>query len=165
MKGRKRTPPEINEAKGNPGKRPQNDAAPARVAGEPQMPDTLSPLARKYWAIYCELLAHRGQLSVDSQRALVLICETEAEIEELRADVAANGRFQTVTTKTGSAMQRARPAYSALADAGRRMVALLGEFGLTDASRSRVITGSPNPIVPPTGDNASPSDSDDEFPI
>ena len=149
MRGRKAEPIDTKQAKGlaRTGRVPEK--VPPRVAGDVQMPDTLSPDAHRYWVDYCRVLSGRGQLSVDSIPALVELCEVEAELHALREDVRVNGRFQRVKTKVGTEedgdaayMERARPAYRAIGDAQRRKVALLNEFGLTDASRSKVDTSS-----------------------
>ena len=149
---RRPTPLEQRAAKGNPRNRPM-PKAPERIAGAPQMPATLSKAARKLWPYYCGLLRRRGQLAVDSAPALALLCETSAEVQELRDDIDAKGRFQTVTTTSGDSMERIRPTYRALMDASRRQLALLTEFGLTDASRGKVDTGVPNPTVDPEGED------------
>jgi P27 family predicted phage terminase small subunit len=160
MKGRKAEPIDTKQAKGlaRVGRVP--DKVPPRVAGDVQMPDTLSPDAHRYWRDYCRVLAARGQLSVDSIPALVELCEVEAELRALHDDVRVNGRFQRVKTKVGTEedgdaayMERARPAYRAIGDAQRRKVALLNEFGLTDASRSKVNTsGTPDDTTDPAAE-------------
>ena len=150
---RRAQPIEVRKAKGNPQRRPLPDAPP-RVAGAPPIPPGLSKAARAQWAYYCRLLARRGQLSVDTGPSLRLLSETTAEVLALRDEIERGGKFQTVTTKSGDRMERIRPAYRALMDASRRELALLTEFGLTDASRGKVTTGTaPNPVEPPKGED------------
>lgn len=79
-----------------------------------------------------------GVLTEADAVGLEQLCECYVEVQELRADVAENGRFQTVETKAGGAMERLRPAYTALMDADRRLKGWLIEFGKTPAARSKV---------------------------
>ena len=87
---------------------------------------------------FSPVLSGMGALTEADPAALEQLCETYAEVVALRADIAANGRFQTVLTKSGDQMERLRPAYSALMDADRRLKGWLVEFGKTPAARAKV---------------------------
>lgn len=151
---RRPAPLEQRAGRGNPGHRPLPKNAPTRVPGEPMQPPEISEGAKVMWPYYCTILAQRGQLARDSGPSLLLLCETAAEVRALREDVDKKGRFRTVKTKSGDRMERIRPAYRSLMDASRRLVALLIEFGLTDASRGKVDSGPAPPADDKPADDA-----------
>jgi P27 family predicted phage terminase small subunit len=149
MKGRKPIPTALKLLRGNPGKRklPKREPQPKRVIPSP--PGHLSARAMLAWGSLSAQLDRSRVLTELDGLALEQLVENYAEILELRADVAANGRFQTVETKSGDKMERMRPAANLLADAERRFRAMMAEFGLTPSSRTRVTA---------TPDDASTSD-------
>jgi P27 family predicted phage terminase small subunit len=138
MAGRRPKPTHLRLVTGNAGKRPINKAEPMPGRAIPSPPEHLSPEARVAWGRFSAMLDRIGVLTEADAAALEQVSETYAEIVALRADIAANGRFQTVITKSGDEMERMRPAYSALMDADRRLKAWLVEFGVTPAARSKV---------------------------
>ena len=113
-------------------------AEPKPKRGIPAPPEHLSEGARAAWGRFSSILDGMGVLTEADPAALEQLCETYAEVVALRADIAANGRFQTVLTKSGDQMERLRPAYSALMDADRRLKGWLVEFGKTPAARAKV---------------------------
>lgn len=130
-------PREVKEGMGNPGKRAMK-TAPARVAGLPDMPSTFKGDAKACWVEVVDLLAKRGQLTLDSRRSLVALCEVFAHREKLRKDLERKGYFHTVKTTAGDRVEKARPAVAAFQDADRRYLNWLTHFGLTDATRGKV---------------------------
>lgn len=138
MAGRRPKPSHLRLVTGNAGKRPINKAEPKPFRAIPSPPDHLSPEARVAWGRFSAMLDRIGVLTEADAAALEQVSETYVEIVALRSDIAANGRFQTVITKSGDEMERMRPAYSALMDADRRLKAWLVEFGVTPAARSKV---------------------------
>lgn len=151
MKGRKPKPTALKLVTGNPGRRKPNrkEAKPRRVIPSP--PDHLSKGALAAWGSLATRLDRLGLLTEIDAFALEQLCENYSEILELRKDVADNGRFQTVTTQSGDAMERVRPCATLLADAERRFRAMMAEFGLTPSSRSRVTA------TPDDGHKADPA--------
>ena len=157
MRGRKPEPIDNKRSKGTARDCRLPNKMPGRVAGAVKMPDRLSPGARPFWAYYCKVLGDRGQLSVDSVPALEELCETEAAIGEVRATLREHGRYHRVKTYGSSrskptseaddednfdVMWREHPAAKAEIALTRLKASLLTEFGLTDASRSKVdVTG------------------------
>lgn len=133
-------PTHLKVVAGNPGKRPLNQAEPKPRRERPSPPAHLSARAREAWGYVSALLDRMGVLTEADAVALEQLCEVYAEVIDLRADIAANGRFQTVTTKAGGEMERLRPAYAALMDADRRLKGWLIEFGKTPSARSKVKT-------------------------
>jgi P27 family predicted phage terminase small subunit len=70
--------------------------------------------------------------------ALELLALALAEVDVHGRVVLEQGGTYACTTEAGATMHRARPEYAMQADAMRRATALLKEFGLTPASRSKV---------------------------
>lgn len=138
MAGRRPKPTHLRVVTGNPGKRPLNQAEPQPRRELPSPPAHLSPEARVAWGRFAQMLDRIGVLTEADAVALEQMAESYAEVVALRADVAENGRFQTVITKSGDEMERMRPAYTALMDADRRLKGWLVEFGKTPAARSKV---------------------------
>lgn len=138
MAGRRPKPTHLKLVTGNPGKRTLNRAEPSPARGVPEQPGHLSPGAKVAWEKFSSLLDKMGVLTEADGAALEQVSEIYAEIVSLRADIAINGRFQTVLTKSGDEMERLRPSYSALMDADRRLKAWLVEFGVTPAARGKV---------------------------
>lgn len=130
-------PTALKIAAGNAGKRAINKREP-KASGIPTPPGHLSDLARRHWFALCPLLKDMGILSRGDGAALEQLAECYAEVQELRADIRANGRVQSVTTKSGDVFERQRPVVAMYQDADRRLKSYLVEFGLTPAARSKV---------------------------
>ena len=144
MAGRRPKPTHLRVVSGNAGKRPLNKAEPQPRRERPSPPAHLSGAARDAWGYVSGILDRMGVLTEADAVALEQLCECYAEIVELRAEIAENGRFQTVATKAGGEMERLRPAYAALMDADRRLKAWLAEFGMTPSARSRITANPPD---------------------
>lgn len=138
MRGRKPKPTALKLVTGNPGRRPLNKKEPKPKRVIPSPPEHMSARAMAAWGALSTRLDRLGLLTELDALALEQLCENYGEILELRADIVANGRFQTVTTQSGDAMERVRPAATLLSDAERRFRAMMAEFGLTPSARSRV---------------------------
>jgi P27 family predicted phage terminase small subunit len=154
MRGRKAEPLEKKVAKGARGAAAAAKAAPTRVESHPKAPAWLANHAKTCWERVSNILFMRGQLSADSEIALLGLSMCYAEWVELAEDLRVNGRFQKVKTKAAAMsgnddeesayMERARPCLAAFQDCDRRLKNWLVEFGLTDASRSKVTVGAPD---------------------
>lgn len=140
MKGRKPKPTALKLVTGNPGKRAPKRREPKPARCIPSPPAHLSDQAKVAWGSLATRLDRLGLLTELDAYALEQLCENYAELLELRADVAAHGRFQICETKVGGTMERTRPAATMLADAERRFRGMMSEFGLTPSSRTRVQT-------------------------
>lgn len=90
-----------------------------------------------------------GVLTVADALALELICDAYSEWYAARqAIIDAGGTTYTTVSENGSTMYRARPEVAIGSDAYRRIVALLAQFGLTPASRTKVKTGDKEKVDP-----------------
>lgn len=142
MRGRKPKPTSLKLVTGNPGKRRIRKTEPKPKRVIPSPPAHVSDRALLAWGALATRLDRLGLLTELDAFALEQLCENYSEIIELREDIIDNGRFQTVTTKSGDRMERARPAATMLADAERRFRGMMVEFGLTPSARTRVaVTG------------------------
>ena len=99
----------------------------------------MSTEAKKYWKKISVDLDNIGVLTIVDETALEILCETYSEWRAACESLKSYGSptFETVT-KDGSIMFRNRPEVAVKADTERRMKAMLTEFGLTPASRTKV---------------------------
>lgn len=137
--GRPRKPTVVKKAQGTYQPCYGNPAEPTPVCEIPEPPEHLGDLALKLWPQYGAMLHSMGVLARCDRTALESLCETHAEIIGLRQEIAEHGKTTySVVTQSGDEMIRGLPQVSQLSDAERRLLALLTQFGLTPASRSKV---------------------------
>lgn len=134
MRGRKPTPTALKLVRGNPGKRPLNDAEPAPpVSHDLTCPDWLSDSAKEHWPAIAQQFHDAGLLTVLDVPALALYCESFARWKHANEQIA---RYGPVVK--GAAGYPVRSPYLCIANrAHEQMVKLLIEFGATPSSRSR----------------------------
>jgi P27 family predicted phage terminase small subunit len=106
--------------------------------GIPKAPATLCPAARGYWRELARLLDASGVLTEADRQALALTCEALAEHQTARAVLAELGSTYECRTESGAVMYRVRPEAGLAADAWRRAMRGLCEFGLSPSSRGRI---------------------------
>lgn len=148
MSGPPPKPTHIKLVEGNPGRRPLNDKEPKPPRGIPKCPPHLSERARGLWKKIGPHLDKMGVLTIADGTALELMCEAYAEYWECREVIIAGGATFTSETLAGGLMERARPQVAMQADAWRRVLSMLAQFGLTPASRSKVKTGDTEKVDP-----------------
>lgn len=137
MKARAGRPPKPTHLKivaGNPGRRPLNDEEPRPVVEIPKRPPELSKDAAAEWKRISKELHELGMLTKIDRAALAAYCQAWARWIEAQK---ALQQFGTVVrSPSGYPMQSP---YLAIAnEAFRQMLALLTEFGMTPAARSRI---------------------------
>jgi P27 family predicted phage terminase small subunit len=135
-----KAPTALRILKGNPSKRalPKNEPQPDAGA---EMPDNLSPVARQQWITVCEQLERAGLLTQVDRDALALYCETFARYREALDHLSRESCV--VTSPNGYPIKN--PWLTLAERAQDQMVALLREFGMTPAARSRVTVTNPRP--------------------
>ena len=145
MKGRKAEPIERRIAKGTVPLAPALNLPPSRVEGVPTPPPWLMEDAQAviYWQHYSDLLFRRGQLTQDSETALVALVNCTCEWVRLARFIRESGYSQQKVTQSGDVYTAALPEASVFAECDRRLRSWLAEFGLTDASRGKVGIGAP----------------------
>ena len=149
MRGRPAAPLEKALARGSDGAEARAARAPTRVEGAPKPPSWLTPDGLECWIRVSELLFARGQLSLESGPSLTALCQCYAEWVELARDLNQNGRTYKKFDGVDN-VQKPRPEVAIFADTDRRFKGWLNEFGLTDATRGKVVG---SPAVPPPGDD------------
>lgn len=138
--GKRGPPPKPTSLKlvqGNPGKRPINKDEP-KPAGIPKCPSHVPSIAKSLWRELAPLLLNMGVLTEADRRALELVCTTYAEYRNADDDVRVNGITYSTTSTTGDVVIKANPAVNMRADAAKRYLTLIKEFGLTPSSRAGV---------------------------
>ena len=137
------------------GRKPISDETARRVRGRPKRqppafhgpliaPSRLSDAARDHWANLVHILESAGVATAGDAEALLLLAEAMADADAIRAELRATG--YAVQTPTGRSV--ANPLLAALRSAERRCAALLGEFGMTPAARSKVRVDQVAPVDP-----------------
>ena len=139
MRGRKPVPTALKKLRGNPGKRPLNDAEPKPDVVVPECPDHLSEAARKEWFRITAELKALELITLIDRAALAAYCDAYALWEN--ATIALNRIANTKPKDVGE--QRLLYAEECMAYGKRKqglkeMKAFLVEFGMTPAARSRI---------------------------
>ena len=125
----------VRKDRANPAE-PQPDLAPDNV----RPPDwlELSPLARKAWHELVPYLRGMGVLTRADRVALALLCDSLASYVTAKRTVQEVGGTYETENEHGAKMIRKHPAVEIGAANSQFAKTMLGEFGLTPASRSKV---------------------------
>jgi P27 family predicted phage terminase small subunit len=115
-----------------------NRAEPKLPPVAPAMPAALPADARTTWRWLVRLLTPMRVLTKSDAATLMLAATRLEDYLRLRERVAAEGATYTTETVSGSVFHRTRPEVQLAAAAWRDVSRLLGEFGLSPSSRSRV---------------------------
>ena len=97
--------------------------------------------ARTNWKKVSPILQQMGVLTVADETALGLLVDALAEYVEAQDTLRSEGRTYKTYTEAGSPMWRPRPEVAMAQDAWRRVNAMLGQFGMTPASRTKLSSG------------------------
>jgi P27 family predicted phage terminase small subunit len=89
-----------------------------------------------------------GVVSQLDARALELLVEAYTEYRHHCDTLEIEGYTYRTETQTGDVLIKAHPAAIMKADAWKRLRAMLAEFGMTPASRSKVSTKTPDAVDP-----------------
>lgn len=114
---------------------PSEPEPPALVDARP--PSWLDSRGRRAWRDWLPVLTGMRVLTEADGAALALMCDAYAEYLAARAVLRREGASYT-TGELPAQMVRQRPEVAQAADAWRRVSAMMQQFGLTPASRSRV---------------------------
>ena len=133
--GRKPKPSALKLLSGNPGKRPLNSAEPTyQIDGELVPPEDLDTKAREEWLRCAPLLRDAGVLTTIDKTALAALCMCYSRWMEAERHVRREGCV--ISGSTGSPVMN--PYVRVAAQALDQMRALMGDFGMTPSSRSRL---------------------------
>lgn len=136
MKGRKPKPTRLKLVDGTRADR-VNTNEPQPEAGLPPCPGHLDGKAKTLWRRLSKQLLAMGVVGQVDANALETLCAVYARIRDCRKIIAAQGLTYESCTETGGVIVRPRPEVNILAVAEKEYRALLAEFGLTPASRSK----------------------------
>lgn len=145
--GRRPDPPELQAAKGHPGKRRSkvqaraaeadriaamlSSASTADLMTPPVLADPMFAPALAVWRDLAPELARTHRLPKESRLIFVQLCVYMAEWLGAEMDIAANGYTQKVKTVAGGYMERKRPEVDRRERAFDNVMRLSAEFGLT----------------------------------
>jgi P27 family predicted phage terminase small subunit len=141
-----RKPTHLKSVQGTERKDRANPSEPIASNVLPTAPDYLSPRAVEKFMQLCRILEGMGIASRDDNDALSILAGLIIEIEEDSILLESVGAFYVPSKESG--IIRAHPAVARLSTNRQRAQALLGEFGLTPAARSKVSAGKPVELNP-----------------
>jgi P27 family predicted phage terminase small subunit len=141
--GRRPLATAIKRLRGNPGRRPLNDAEPMPASGEPQMPTGLSETAKAEWQARVPELLKLGVLSTNEGAALAAYCYEYARWWEADKEIVKRGLLieEPVVNNKGQVVGhriKKNPAIAIANEALKIMKSYMVELGLTPAARSRI---------------------------
>jgi P27 family predicted phage terminase small subunit len=135
MRGRKPKPTALKILYGNPGKRrlPQNEPKPPHEIPDP--PDHLDDVARKEWARITELLSQLGLIAQLDMAGIAAYCVSFSRWADAERRVAKHG---IIVMSPDKKFPMKSPYLCVAESAMEAMRKMLGEFGLTPSSRTRL---------------------------
>ena len=138
-RGRVPNSPELNEARGNPGKRPRKtpvvDLAP--IAGV-DAPKHMRAKARKYWAEVAGYITDSRIVRVSDRNVLARYCETLADYVKVTGSLDKQGHVYWTESAHGK-MQRISPFFLVQERLAKRLQDMEDRLGLTPASRQQIL--------------------------
>jgi P27 family predicted phage terminase small subunit len=135
MRGRKPTPTALKILRGNPGKRrlPDNELQPPPEIPDP--PDHLDDAAKKEWARITELLSQLGLIAQLDMAGIAAYCVAFSRWADAERKVAKHG---IIVMSPDKKFPMKSPYLCVAESAMEAMRKMLGEFGLTPSSRTRL---------------------------
>ena len=136
-RGRKPKPTAIKRLEGNPGKRPLNIYEPKPRKKAPACPDWLDEEAKREWHRLAKTMESMGVLTEADRAAFATYCDAYSKWKDATEFINQHGQI----FKTPSGYIQQVPQVSIAQTYGKLMTKIATEFGLTPASRSRIIAG------------------------
>lgn len=147
MPGPAPQPTELKRRRGNPGKRPLNAREPKPAVGLPSFPDYLPDEARLLWDQLGSELVRNGVMTALDGPALADLVEVELLNRRLSEEIKSAPPIVLVNEDGGDGKKN--PLWALKLDYLRERRAQHQQFGLTPASRSKIIaaeTGDDDPL-------------------
>ena len=138
MAGRRPTPTASKLVAGNPGKRVLNMHEPKPKEDYPNVPSHFITQAKNIYLWLCNMLNDMGLLTVIDGIAIERLTKCYIEILECDKLIDEHGQVQRVVNTQGELVLKSNPAVTQRTDEDHRLRAWLIEYGLTQASRSKV---------------------------
>ena len=136
MSGPLPKPTALKVLEGNKGKQKLNTKEPKPLPVHSiEVPGWLSKYAKEFWRKYVPMLVRLGLYTEADESAMILLSESYADFRECLLVTQADGR--TFLTEKEYTVQR--PEVAILRKARKDMESLLAHFGMTPASRSRLM--------------------------
>lgn len=135
QRGRKPKPTALKTLEGNPGKRQLNVNEPKPLAKAPSCPKWLDPEAKKEWRRLSKKMEQIGILTEIDMAAFAGYCQAYARWKAAEEFISKHGAI----VKTPSGYWQQVPQVSIAQQYLKDMQKLAEQFGLTPASRSRII--------------------------
>ena len=135
QRGRKPKPTALKELEGNPGKRQLNMNEPKPIAKAPTCPKWLEDEAKKEWKRLAKKMEQLGVLTEVDMAAFAGYCQAYARWKAAEEFISKHGTI----VKTPSGYWQQVPQVSIAQQYLKDMQKLAEQFGLTPASRSRII--------------------------
>ena len=136
-RGRKPKPTALKVLEGNPGKRALNDREPVPPRATLKCPAWLLPEAKKEWKRLAPALEAMGVLTMADLTAFEGYCQAYARWKEAEAFITQHGSI----FQTPSGYVQQVPQVSIAQQNLKIMQSFCSEFGLTPATRARIIAG------------------------
>lgn len=137
VRGRKPKPTAMKELEGNPGRYPLNEREPKPARKAPRCPKWLEPEARKEWRRLSKQMEEIGILTEVDMAAFASYCQAYARWKEAEEFITQHGTI----VRTPSGYWQTVPQVSIAQQYLKIMNKIAEQFGLTPASRSRIIAG------------------------
>ena len=137
IRGRKTKPTALKVFEGNPGKRPLNDREPVPPKGTLKCPAWLLPEAKREWKRLAPALEAMGVLTMADLTAFEGYCQAYARWKEAEEFITRHGSI----FQTPSGYVQQVPQVSIAQQNLKIMQSFCSEFGLTPATRARIIAG------------------------
>ena len=134
-RGRKPKPTALKVLEGNPGKRPINEHEPIPPKGTVKCPTWLEPEAKKEWKRLAPSLEAMGVLTQADLTAFAGYCQAYARWKEAEEFISQHGSI----FQTPSGYVQQVPQVSIAQQNLKIMQSFCSEFGLTPATRARII--------------------------
>ena len=135
VRGRKPKPTALKQLEGNPGKRPLNEQEPIPPKGSVRCPNWLEPEAKKEWKRLAPSLEAMGVLTTADLTAFAGYCQAYARWKEAEEFITQHGSI----FQTPSGYVQQVPQVSIAQQNLKIMQSFCSDFGLTPATRSRII--------------------------
>lgn len=140
-RGRKPKPTALKVLEGNPGKRKLNDREPVPPKGDVRCLSWLMPEAKKEWKRLAPSLETMGVLTMADLTAFAGYCQAFARWKEAEEFITQHGSI----FKTPSGYVQQVPQVSIAQQNLKIMQSFCTEFGLTPATRARIIAAGGGP--------------------
>ncbi|ADU68733.1 phage terminase small subunit P27 family [Pantoea sp. At-9b] len=148
MSGPPKTPTRLALVKGNPSKRPINKNEPKPPFGVPLTLKHFDKMGKYWFKRIGDELSAVGVMTTLDGKALELLIEAYTEYRQHCEILAEEGYTYKTVSATGEDIVKAHPAAVMKSDAWKRIRAMLTEFGMTPASRSKVGAKGPAEVDP-----------------